>query len=129
MTEHGPGDVVGLIGHKVQIHVSDEPDDPNSYRTISTGGSQDGFTVTAEAGKTFFRYEGEVFMFDGFTQRPNSEYAGHDDAGDADVDLTYPDGFFPDEGHPLKDLTLDEFATLVELGELEPAENPDTTHD
>ena len=139
MTEHEPGDVVGTFANKVQIEVtSDHADKSNSYRTISRRGTLSGdadtATVTVEAGQTFFQYEGELFMFDGVTYRANSDY--RDDADpltDGEVDLTFPDGFHPEEGHRFNPVrgtfTLSDFADMLSSGELQPIGNPDEVHD
>jgi len=139
MTEHKPGDVVGTFAGEVQIQVtSDHASKPNSYRAISCWGTlsddADTATVTIEAGETFFQYEGELFMFDGVTYRPNSNY--RDDADpltDGKVNMVFPDGFHPDEGHTFNPLhgtfTLSDFADALVSGELEPAKDPEGVHD
>jgi len=135
MTEHKPGDVVGTFASKVQIHVpSDHADKSNSYTTISDRSGLDGVTVTVEADRTFFQYEGELFMFDGVTYRPNSDYRDDDDPlTDGSVDMVFPDGFHPDEGHrfnPLRGVfTLSDFADMLESGDLQPIANPHESHD
>jgi hypothetical protein len=132
MVDHNPGDVVGILGNKIQLRVTtDHAEQPNSYRTITTPGpssDRTGATVTMEAGKTFFRYDGDVFLFDGVSYRPNSDYRDDDGFGDGEVALVYPDGIHPDEGHPLNPLngwfTMDDFVEMLVSGELDPAPNP-----
>lgn len=135
MTEHELGDVVGTFANKVQIHVPDEHADlTNSYRTISSRDSLDGVTVTVEAGKTFFRYEGERFMFDGVTYHPNSDHRDDEDPlTDGEVDMVFPDGFQPEAGHRFNPLTgnftLSDFAEMLKNGDIQPTGNPHEVHD
>lgn len=135
MTEHEPGDVVGTFADKVQIQVpADHANKSNSYRTIADTSSNEGLTVTVEAGKTFFQYDGDMFMFDGVTYRPNSDYRDDDDPlTDGSVDMVFPDGFHPDEGHrfnPLRgSFTLSDFADMLSSGEIQPIGNPHESHD
>ena len=132
MTNHNPGDVVGIFGNKIQIRVTSEhAKQPNSYRSLSRpaqASDRTGATFTAEAGHTYFQYDGDVFLFDGVTYRPNSDYRDDDGFGDGKVALVYPDGIYPDDGHALNPLddrfTVGDFVTMLESGKLEPAPNP-----
>jgi len=138
MTEHTSGDVVGIFADKIQVHVtSDHAEQSNSYTTVSRRGKPgeaENATVTVEAGRTFFQYRGDLFMFDGVSYRPNSDYRDDEDPfADGEVDMVFPDGFHPDAGHRFNPnrgtFTLSDFVDMLESGELEPAENPDGVHD
>jgi hypothetical protein len=136
MTEHNPGDVVGLFANTVQIEVTtDHADQRNSYRTIATSGDDaTTATVTVEAGHTFFTYGGETFMFDGVNFRPNSDYRDDDELDeDGEVDLVFPDGFQPEMGHRFNPetgrYTVGNFVADLLDGRLEPTTNPNSTHD
>ena len=129
MTEHKPGDVVGIFVNKVQIQVTDDhADKPNSYRTISRSAGADTATVTVEAGKTFFQYDGELFLFDGVTYRPNSDYRDDDLLSDGEVKMVAHGGFHPSAGHTFNPLrgafTLSDLKNALVSGELEPREYP-----
>lgn len=137
MTEHNPGDLVGVFADKIQLEVTtDHAEQRNSYRTVSTGGKtsdKETATVTVEAGFTYFTYRGETFMFDGVNYRPNSDYRDDELDEDGEVDMVFPDGFHPDVGHRFNPetgrYTVANFVADVLDGELEPATNPDSTHD
>jgi hypothetical protein len=131
MTEHNPGDLVGVFADKIQLEVTtDHADQRNSYRTITTTPDGDGTaTVTIEGDYTYFSHRGGVFLFDRVEYRPNSDHRTDGGLEDGLVKLTHPDGFPPEDGHPLDRLSVTDFADMVSSGELSPTTDPNSTHD
>lgn len=130
MTDHNPGDLVGVFADRIQLEVTtDHADQQNSYRTIATNPDSDTATVTIEGEHTYFTHRGDVFMFDRVEYRPNSEHRTDDALEDGLVKLAHPDGFPPEDGHPLDRLSVTDFADMLVNGELEPTTDPDSIHD